>query len=177
MILFCRILFECFFGNCRAYYENCSSFAFRKGIDLKITKLWKKCTPSVQRHWLWLLSGLLWSGVGILLCVMAAHWLADIVWPLSLIAALAGFASGGIIYRFGFSRIARKNILRILRLPSQVCLFAFQAWRSYLLILIMMTLGFVLRHSSLPRVILSMVYLAIGTALTFSSTLYYEELL
>jgi len=144
---------------------------------LKIAQTWVKYTPSVSRHWLWLLSALLWSVVGISLCVMAAYWLADTHWPQNLIAALAGFAAGGIIYRFGFSRIARKNILRILQLPNEVCLFAFQTWRSYMLILIMMVLGLVLRHSHLPRVTLGMLYLAIGTALTFSSTLYYEELL
>jgi hypothetical protein len=106
---------------------------------------------------------------------MAAHWLTDIDWPQSLIAASAGFTLGGIIYRFGFSRIARKNILRILQLPNEVCLFAFQTWRSYMLILIMMALGLALRHSSLPKITLAMIYLAIGTALTFSSTLYYEK--
>ncbi|MDY0040694.1 MAG: hypothetical protein RBS57_10320 [Desulforhabdus sp.] len=142
---------------------------------MKIAQCCLKYTPSAHRHWLWLLSGLLWSVVGVLLCVMAAHWLTDIDWPQSLIAASAGFTLGGIIYRFGFSRIARKNILRILQLPNEVCLFAFQTWRSYMLILIMMALGLALRHSSLPKITLAMIYLAIGTALTFSSTLYYEK--
>lgn len=145
--------------------------------NLEKTRIWKKLTPSVPRHWLSLISGLLWSGVGIVLCVMAAHWLAEVAWPLSLAAALAGFTSGVTIHAFGFSRIARKNLRRIIELPSNVCLFAFQAWRSYLLIVVMMFLGFTLRHSSLPKVILSIVYLAIGTALSFSSTLYYEELM
>jgi len=137
--------------------------------------MWQKLTPSVQRHWLWLFSGMLWSVVGIVLCVMAAHWLSDTIWPENILASAIGFILGICIYHFGFSRIARKNINRIFQLPSKVCLFAFQAWRSYVLILVMMILGFTLRHSSLPRVILSIIYMTIGTALTFSSTLYYEK--
>lgn len=139
--------------------------------------MWAKLTPSVQRYWLWLFSGMMWSVVGIVLCVVAAHWLSDTIWPESIFASIIGFMLGICIYRFGFSRIAKKNINRILQLPNRVCLFAFQAWRSYALILVMMMLGFTLRHSAMPRVILSIIYLTIGTALAFSSTLYYQEFL
>ncbi|MCK8603450.1 hypothetical protein [Desulfoferrobacter suflitae] len=135
----------------------------------------QRLTPSVQRHWLCLLSGLSWSVMGIMLCTMAAHWLSEIIWPVSLLASVAGLLLGTCIYRFAFAPMARKNVERILRLPSRVCLFAFQAWRSYALILVMMLLGFVLRHSPIPRVILSVIYLTIGTALTFGSSLYYEK--
>jgi len=112
-----------------------------------------------------------------MLCLMAFHWLSDSIWPYNLIGAVSGFFSGIVIYHFGFSKIAQRNIKRIAGLPNQVCLFAFQAWRSYLLILIMMCFGFLLRHSSLPRIALAMIYLSIGTALTLSSSLYYQKLI
>ena len=134
-----------------------------------------KCRPAVSRHWLWLTAGLFWSVVGIALCVAACYWLSDIPWPMSAVGAAAGFGSGVAIYRFGFSRIARKNIRRIFQQPDRVCFFAFQAWRSYLLIAVMVLLGYTLRHSQLHRLILAVIYSGIGTGLSLSSTLYYEE--
>ena len=136
---------------------------------------WKKCRPAITRHWLWLLAGILWSGVGIMLCSMAAYWLSELNWPTNGWGALAGFGSGIVIYRYGFSKIAMKNIRRIEQKPDRVCLFAFQAWKSYLLIAVMMLLGYVLRHSSLPRLIIAVVYSGIGTGLTLSSSLYYQK--
>lgn len=136
---------------------------------------WEKCTPAITRHWLWLFAGMLWSIVGIMLCVIAGFWLSTVNWPMNGLGAILGFGSGIVIYRYGFSRIARKNIHRIEQKPETVCLFAFQAWKSYLLIAVMMFLGYILRHSHLPRVILAVVYSGIGTGLTLSSLLYYQR--
>jgi len=137
----------------------------------------KRFTPSVPRRWLWLLAGLMWSAVGILLCTMAGLWLYHVDGPRIVAGASAGFGSGVVIYKFGFSRIARKNINRIAQKPGRVCVFAFQAWQSYVLIALMITLGIILRHSSLPRAVLAHIYSAIGTALVLSSSLYYQKLL
>jgi len=134
-----------------------------------------KYTPAVPRHWLLLFAGLLWSGVGIGLCIAACCWLSHLDWPKSGVSAATGVGLGVLAYRFGFSAIARQNIRRITQQPERVCLFAFQAWRSYLLIIVMVLLGFVLRQSHLSRLILAMVYLTVGTGLTLSSSLYYEE--
>ncbi len=135
----------------------------------------RKCTPAVGRYWLFLFGGILWSVVGIALSIMACNWLAAMDWPLNAFGVLAGFGSGVIIYRLGFSRVAGKNIDRIAKQPQKVCLFAFQAWRSYLLILFMMLLGYTLRHSHLPRIVISIIYAGIGSGLTFSSSLYYAR--
>lgn len=140
-------------------------------------RFFENCKPTVARRFLLLLAGLLWSGVGILLCSMAGGWLLRAPWPTNILGAGVGVASGFLIYRYGFSRIALKNIERISKKPEQVCLFAFQAWRSYLLITIMMALGFILRHSALPRYVLAVIYSAVGSGLTLSSILYYERLL
>jgi len=137
----------------------------------------RKYTPAVARHWLLLLAGVVWSGVGITLCVVAAYWLSLSDWPKSGWSAGLGIGLGVLVYRFGFSVIARKNIARIALKPERVCIFAFQAWRSYLLIIIMASLGFALRQSHLPRLILAMIYLIVGTGLVLSSSLYYKELL
>lgn len=139
--------------------------------------LLKKCRPAVLRFWLWLIAGLLWSGVGIVLCIMACYWLSLIVWPGKAIGVLLGFGGGFIVYRYGFSKIARKNIERIAVQPEKVCLFAFQAWRSYLLILFMVILGYTLRHSHISLLVLAVIYACVGTGLLLSSCLYYEQLL
>jgi hypothetical protein len=138
---------------------------------------WRKCTPAVSRYWLFLLAGVIWSGVGIGLCLAACVWFSEMHWPENGILALLGFLLGTAVYRFGFSKIAGKNSSRIAERPGEVCLFAFQPWRSYLLIVMMMLLGYVLRHSNLPRPIVALIYMTIGTGLTFSSSLYYLRFL
>ena len=137
----------------------------------------QKYTPAVARHWLLLIAGLLWSGVGIALCIAACYWLSHCEWPQNMVTAVLGTGFGILVYRLGFSTIARKNIRRIAQQPERVCLFAFQAWRSYVLIVIMIMLGMVLRHSHLSRLILAMIYLIVGTGLVLSSSLYYREFL
>ena len=148
----------------------------RYGIVAAIGRtFWNKCRPAITRHRLWLLAGMLWSVVGIVLCIMAGYWLSALKWPVNGLGALAGLGSGIVIYKYGFSKIAMKNIRRIEQKPERVCLFAFQAWKSYLLIAVMMLLGYVLRHSNVPRLIIAVVYSGIGTGLTLSSSLYYQR--
>ena len=88
-----------------------------------------------------------------------------------------GVGLGILAYRLGFSAIAQRNIRRIAQQPERVCFFAFQAWRSYLLILVMVILGITLRHSHLSRLLLAAIYLTIGTGLVLSSSLYYRQFL
>jgi hypothetical protein len=57
-----------------------------------------------------------------------------------------------------------------------VCFFAFQAWKSYLVIAFMVMFGFILRHSMIPKYYLSVPYTAIGGALILSSFHYYARL-
>lgn len=112
-----------------------------------------------------------------MLWVLAGRWLARMDWRYIAIGAGTGLALGLVIYRFGFSRIAKKNIYRIAAKSNPACVFAFQAWRSYLLIAIMISVGIALRHSTLPRLLLAVIYSSIGTGLACSSTLYYQEFL
>jgi hypothetical protein len=135
----------------------------------------RRYSPAVARYWLMLVAGLLWSGVGITLCIVACSWLALSDWPESGWNAVLGVGIGTLAHRFGFSVIARRNIKRITQKPDRVCLFAFQAWPSYVLIIFMASLGFALRQSLLSRQILAMIYLIVGTGLALSSSLYYTE--
>lgn len=79
------------------------------------------------------------------------------------------------LHRFGFSKIASKNIERISHIPEKACVFAFQAWRGYLTLSLMVVIGAVLRQSSLPKPCLAVVYAGIGGALILASRLYYTR--
>jgi len=142
----------------------------------KGSALLKWYKPSVDRYWLLLLAGSMWSLVGLGLCAVGCRWLSSLAWPGNLVTAIAGFFSGVLVYAFAFSRIVRRNLTRIAEQPARVCLFAFQAWRSYALIFVMMLTGWLLRHARLPILLLAAIYLAIGTALALASSLYYEQL-
>ncbi len=139
--------------------------------------MWLKLKPAVPRHWLFVLSGLMWSGVGIALCHLAYGWLKPIAHQWAMALGLLGCGAALIVYRFGFSKIARKNIRRISLMAERCCVFAFQEWKGYLIIGIMVPLGIGLRHSSLPKHYLAVIYTTIGGALLLSSLHYYVYLL
>lgn len=131
-------------------------------------------TPAVSRSCLLRSAGLMWTFVGTVLTTVASYRLYHLDWPQNLLGALTGLALGLLGCRLAFLRTARKNIARILRKPDRNCFFAFQTWRSYLLIFLMMSFGHVLRHSPLPRVIPAVIYLAVGVSLILASSLYFD---
>ncbi len=131
--------------------------------------------PAVPRHWLLEISGFLWSAVGIMLNVLAVHWLLHIGGQLALILSATGIVIAIIAYRFMFIKIAHRNIARIDQRPPKTCLFAFQPWRSYGLMLFMIALGITLRHSATPRSYLAVIYTAVGGALFLASLSYHAR--
>jgi hypothetical protein len=132
--------------------------------------------PAVPRTLLYFIAGVLWTAVGIMLCLLAFTWIAplDIRWEISdiVIGSICAFLA----YRFGFSALAKKNIRRIAQFSETVCVFAFQAWKSYGIIAVMVFLGITLRHSSFPKKYLAIVYFTIGEALFLASIHYYGRL-
>ncbi len=130
--------------------------------------------PAVDKLWLVLLAGVMWTGVGIMLCAMATRWLVGGPRNLALPFGALGVVLGIATYRFGFTSLAQKNIHRIHLYTGRVCLFAFQRWQSYWLIAAMITLGRTLRHSSFPKHYLAVIYLTMGLALFISSLSYYR---
>ena len=133
--------------------------------------------PTVPKCWLFAASGVMWSAVGIIMGVTAIGWLANGGMGRGIALALAGLILAVLSVRWGFGGIAKKNIRRLRRLPERGCFFAFQAWKSYLIIMVMIALGFILRPSSLPQKFLAVAYTAIGGALIVGSFYYYRHLL
>ena len=132
--------------------------------------------PAASRTTLTRTAALVWGLVGIGLIVRGALWLAGIksslIWILPS-AVLLGALKGWFIFR----ALARRNIERITQLSphkEKICIFAFQAMQSYLLILAMIAVGILLRLSPLPREYLSLLYLAIGLGLVVGSVAYWR---
>lgn len=128
--------------------------------------------PGVGKRVLLLLSGLMWMGVGCMLVTLAVHWLAAEGGRLALVLGALGLGASLVIHHFGFLKIVDRNLARILPMEGKRCLFAFQPWKSYFLILVMVGMGIGLRHSPLPKHYLAVIYVAIGMALVLSSTRY-----
>ena len=137
-----------------------------------------KLYPAVKKFWLHLIAGIMWSGVGIMLVAIAARWLGLVRIGQALLLVLAGLALAAAIYFFGFSKMALKNVRRInAYLQERVCVFAFQRWTSYPLILFMVSLGIYLRiYSPFPKPLLAILYFGLGGGLFLSSLHYYAQL-
>jgi hypothetical protein len=131
--------------------------------------------PAVSRRTLVRSAAVVWTAVGALLSIRAMLWFRaseqNVFWMI-LTALIVGSLKG----HLAFSKLAQKNIERIYELSphkEKICVFAFQAAFSYLLIIGMITLGILLRLSPIPREYLAIVYLAIGIGLLYASVQYW----
>lgn len=145
----------------------------QQGSFKQILQKWK---PGVGKRWHLVLSGLVWSGAGLMLVNLALGWLRVCERQPALLGSVVGCALAYAIFRFGFSKIAGRNIQRICLMEGKVCVFAFQEWQSYLIMAFMMTLGISLRRSGFSKNLLSPVYIGIGGGLLLSSLRYYVRL-
>jgi energy-converting hydrogenase Eha subunit C len=50
-------------------------------------------------------------------------------------------------------------------------------WKSYIIVVVMVTMGTLLRHSAIPKIYLSILYIGIGLSLVLSSIRYLRVLL
>lgn len=132
----------------------------------------RKFTPSADKSVLVLLAGSMWCGVGILLMNFAVKWVSLNAGRERILLYSAGFLAAMAIHHFGFLKVADKNLRRLLPLSQKRCVFSFMTWKSYILVSFMMSLGITLRHSSLPKQYLSVLYNGIGLALFLSGIRY-----
>ena len=128
--------------------------------------------PVVDKKFLVFLAGLMWCGVGIMLVSFAISWLSH--YEKKSLFYTAGFIAAIPIHHFGFLKIADKNLDRLLPLTEKKCVFSFMTWKSYIIVLIMVSMGIVLRHSSIPKNFLSVLYNGIGLALFLSGIRYFR---
>jgi hypothetical protein len=133
-----------------------------------------KLKGTVDKSVLMLMAGLMWCGVGVLLVSYAVTWLSVCTEREQLFFYPAGFLAAMPIHHFGFLKIAGKNLNRILLLEEKTSPFTFMTWKSYVIVVIMVSMGIALRHSSIPKMYLSILYNGIGLALFLSGIRYFR---
>jgi hypothetical protein len=132
----------------------------------------KKFDPAVDKRILIALSGAAWIIVGVILLKLALGWLSPVDVKTSFLLGLTGVTLALLIHHFGFLKLVDRNIERIMQMKDKVCIFAFQAWKSYLIIAVMVAMGMTLRQSSLPKPYLAVIYIGFGGAMVLSSIRY-----
>jgi hypothetical protein len=134
-----------------------------------------KYKPAVGKTMLLLIAGIAWEGVGLMLLLFAVSWLHKTVGINIYPYAAAGVVLALLVHHFGFLKIVDRNLYRILQMdPKKRCLFSFIPSKSYLIILVMVIMGVILRHSMIPKYDLSILYIGIGLALILSSVRYFR---
>jgi hypothetical protein len=131
-----------------------------------------KYKPAVRNTFLLFLAGIVWECVGIMLLILAYSWLSKASNINAYLYAGAGVLLALLVHHLGFLKIVDKNSQRILQMDGKKCLFSFIPWKSYLIIAIMVAMGVLLRHSSIPKKELAILYIGIGLALILSSLRY-----
>jgi hypothetical protein len=129
--------------------------------------------PAVPKKYLFGLAGVLWTLAGLVLCVRAIVWLSAFSLGVELALETTSFVIGALGYVFLFVRIVQKNIDRIRQLPDRACVFAFSAWRGYVMIGLMMAIGITLRNTSIPKYFLAVPYTAMGAILLIGSARFF----
>jgi hypothetical protein len=158
-------------NECNRFYNK-----FDRSKPYQINKKIKiqKFNPAVDKKILVLLAGLMWCGVGVMLISFAVTWLSIYEGSGRVIFYISGFLAAMPIHHFGFLKIADKNLGRLLPITEKKCLFSFMTWRSYLIVLVMVSMGIALRHSAIPKQYLSVLYNGIGLALFLSGIRYFR---
>ncbi|MFZ4741038.1 MAG: hypothetical protein ACOYLE_07720 [Bacteroidales bacterium] len=141
---------------------------------MKTKKTINKYTPTINTSMLLLLAGLLWFSVGIMLCNFAYHWMKHYNGNYTVIIVISGIILAMLFAQFKFRKFATKNINRIKAKGDKSCAFSFMSWQTYIIVAFMMTMGIILRHSSLPKEYLSVLYIGIGGALFITSFAYFN---
>ena len=118
-----------------------------------------------------LVAALMWSFIGLYLMVRGYLLCGD------LSGIFLGLAVGlGTVKAFlVIERAARKNIARIVARPDGMCLGGVYSWRMWGMVVCMMLGGRLLRNSSVPPVVVGVIYVAVGWALLLSSRVIWQE--
>lgn len=125
---------------------------------------------SIKTHLM--VAAVLWSAVGLFLFSRGfLLLLADSAY----LVLLAGVVAGTLKSLFVLDKTASKNVRRILQFGQSTCIGGVYSWKTWLLVACMMVGGRLLRHSSLPAVVVGVLYVAVGWALLFSSRVAWKE--
>jgi hypothetical protein len=128
---------------------------------------------SISKYGLIAIAGLLWCGVGVILCKLAYGWLLLSPPDMALTLGGGGVGLAFLADKIGFYKIAQKNLERLNGFSEKQCVLTFIPLKSYLMIAIMIPLGITLRHSPIPKHYLAVAYITMGGALFLSGLRYF----
>lgn len=113
-----------------------------------------------------ILAALLWSLIGLMLMARGFPGVnnSGMEW-LFLVAVLVGLFKSN----FMLDKVAEKNMNRILEKGENQCVGGVYSWKTWLLVLLMIAFGRLLRASSLPIWFVGWVYFTVGFSLFWSS--------
>ena len=122
--------------------------------------------PNAPRSVHLFVAAALWTVVGLSLISRGAVWLNGIerlwiIFPALLIGTVKSI--------FMLDKSAKKSIDRIIATRDGRCLGGVYSIKTWLLVLLMMTAGCLMRNSALPKEFLGLFYVSIGWGLLFSS--------
>jgi hypothetical protein len=125
--------------------------------------------PAVSRRSLLFLSALLWTLIGLLLLAKGSYrWFQLPQWQPFIVAT--ALVAGSLKSILILDASARRAIDRLLLFQDGTCLGAVYSWKTWILVLCMMSMGVILR-GCLPVKLLCFLLITIGWALLLSSRL------
>ena len=130
--------------------------------------------PGIPKRYLLIVAALVWTVGGGMLLVRGFSMMLlfpDFFWLKTAGSIIAGI----IFYAFMFSKISLKHIGRIVKIEfERPCLFSFINFRSYFLMLLMISFGITLRMSGfISMKYLSVFYVFMGIPLLISAFRFY----
>ena len=128
----------------------------------------RQLKPGVNRRVHLFAAPLLWTVVGGLLIFRGWTWMGPGRGRWLVLLALV---IGTLKSLFILDRTARRTVARIVQLRDGACLGAVYSWKTWLLVILMMGSGIVLRRFFTPGAAVGTIYVAVGWALFFSSRL------
>lgn len=126
----------------------------------------QKIKPGVNRRVHLLAAALLWTVVGMVLFLKGWGWINPAVNKWFVPAALA---LGTLKSIFILDRSAGRVVERIVKMRDGTCLGAVYSWKTWILVVLMMASGILLRTFFNPGTYIGTLYCAIGWALFLSS--------
>ena len=130
--------------------------------------------PGIPKRYLLIVAAIIWTLAGGML-LFRGFLMLRLNSNVTILEESGCVIVGIVFYKLLFSGISLKHINRILNLQiEKPCFFSFFAWRSYILMAVMIGGGITLRWSGLVLVTyLSLFYVAMGTPLFISAIRFY----
>ena len=138
--------------------------------------IFDKLKPSASRNSrlafagiFWLLAGIGLTVVGFIWMVLGFHWISILLLAFSVLVGI-------VKSKYILDNAARIVVNRIMTCGDDRCIGGAFSWKSWLVIIGMMFLGYALRHSGIMYRYIGILYSAIGIGLLWSDRIIFSAL-